>query len=186
MQFGIHHFSKRNLFLSILFISLIGIMFSFAPKASAAISPEKESILEIDDEVTQLAPTYDWWWEASPKSFEGQTYSPYKTCVSADAVGITLTCTHSESVNNTYSGSMKVSRNDIDRTLGYSITESKTLTVGGSKKSTYIGEPLEYRQVFDNYKVIQKQYRRNINTGETVVISTEVIYSKKFSHFSFR
>ena len=167
------HFKKSLLFV-VLFGLFISIMFLYTPKASANVI-DTGNLTEVNDGNIVLV----------SKTFTGETNGAWKDCTAAASDDMNMLCSKIFTVSNSYTGSLKVSKSTVDASLGFNITGSSSTTMSASKVLKK-GQRIQYRYVYDNYKVKQDQYRRNNVIGGTKVVDTAYLYPKKFSHVEFR
>ncbi|WLR43421.1 hypothetical protein LC087_04395 [Bacillus carboniphilus] len=122
-------------------------------------------------------------WYAVSSTYVGHSYSSWYYAGASTISSGVLTASHSSSVSNKYSGSLKVSKKTIEGMLGFDTTKTWTETVGYSSPSYPNGRyRLEYRHVYKKYKV--KQIQSYDRRGK--VYATKYVYPQKWVERMYR
>lgn len=122
-------------------------------------------------------------WYAVSKSYIGHTYSGWKYAGASTLSGGVLTASHTDSVSNTFSGSLTVSKKALSSLVGFNVSKSWSRTVSYSTHSYPSGRyRLEYRHVYKTYKV--KQQQKYDPRGK--VYATKYVYPKKWVERQYR
>lgn len=119
-------------------------------------------------------------WGIASKSKVADTYGSWKTCVDDISLTGTVSCSHSTSVTNSFTGTLKIPIKDLDLSLGFStskttqVTLTKTAPADKGKRVKIL-----YRPVFTTYLVKQEM------TLGSKVLQTENLTAKQYSHMQF-
>lgn len=143
-------------------------------------TPEVTEETPENTEVESLSIIRNAKWGIASKSKVADTYGSWKTCVDDISLTGTVSCSHSTSVTNSFTGTLKIPIKDLDLSLGFStskttqVTLTKTAPADKGKRVKIL-----YRPVFTTYLVKQEM------TLGSKVLQTENLTAKQYSHMQF-
>lgn len=122
-------------------------------------------------------------WFATSTTYMGLSYGSWRYAGASTLSGGTLSASHTSTVANRYSGTLKIPVKKLDTVVGFDVTLTTSKTVGYSTKSYPKGKyRLEYRHVYKKYKVKQEQkYDRRTKTYDT-----KYVYPQKWVERQYR
>ncbi|MDP9700732.1 MULTISPECIES: hypothetical protein [Paenibacillus] len=130
-------------------------------------------------EITTLA----LWNVVTNQGYQGLSYGAWVDGVSGPGPG-TLTLSKTVSVSNTYSGTLTAKVDDITAAVGFSISATNSTTASYSIKVPNGKKyKIRYRPVYQMYKATQYTYSTDV--GSSVLLSTDVIYPKKYAYLEY-
>lgn len=167
---------------------------SFVDPDTGEIDKEIEYPLDIDEVINsgefetetdfETNVTYTYFWRIASKTQQANTYGSWNDCAHSQNGG-TLSCSSSWTRSHSYTGTLKVAKSAVDASVGFNITSSRTITAGTSDK-VKARTKIQYRYVYNNYKVKQDQVRYNMNNGSQKVVDTKYVYPRKYAGVEFR
>ncbi|MTH55434.1 hypothetical protein GKZ89_18750 [Bacillus mangrovi] len=123
-------------------------------------------------------------WYAVSKTYKGLSYGKWKFAGASTVSGGRLNATHTKTVANKYSGTLKVPLGKLESVIGFDVTDSWSVAVGFISREYPEGRyRLEYRQVYKKYKVKQvRKYDHRVK--ETY--GTQYVYPYKWVERQYR
>ncbi|GIN66376.1 hypothetical protein J41TS2_17970 [Bacillus sonorensis] len=122
-------------------------------------------------------------WFGVSKTYQGLSYSSWKYAGASTVSGGRLTASHTKTVANRYSGTLKIPLRDLEGVVGFDVTDTWSQTVGFVSKEYKKGRyRLEYRHVYKKYKVKQEQKYH----PRSKVYATKYVYPQKWVERQYR
>lgn len=123
------------------------------------------------------------WYLKGGKKYVGLSYGSWRYAGASTISGGVLHASHSSTVANSYSGSLNVTKRDLNAYIGFNTTKSWSKTVSYSSPSYPSGRyRLQYRHVYKKYKV--KQVQAYHPKGR--VYATKYVYPKRWIERNYR
>ncbi|MDA1477179.1 hypothetical protein [Bacillus changyiensis] len=140
-----------------------------------------EAFFEEDHSFSPLERSLMWF--GVSKTYQGHSYSSWKYAGASTISGGRLTASHTRTVANRYSGTLKIPLRDLEAVVGFDITDSWSQTVGFVSKEYKSGRyRLEYRHVYKKYKVKQEQKYH----PRSKVYATKYVYPQRWVERQYR
>lgn len=142
----------------------------------------KEIFFEEDNLITPFERRLTWYGMSS--TYQGLTYGPWLFAGASTVSGGRLTASHSSTVSNNYSGTLKIPIKSLEAVVGFNTTRSWSETVGFVSDSYPNGKyRLEYRHVYKKYKVKQDQ---KYDKRASKVYDTKYVYPQLWVERQYR
>ncbi|SIT71604.1 hypothetical protein [Edaphobacillus lindanitolerans] len=123
-------------------------------------------------------------WYGVSSTYQGLTYGSWLFAGASTISGGRLTASHTKTVANRYSGTLKIPIKSLESVVGFDTTKSWSQTVGYVSDSYPNGRyRLEYRHVYKKYKVKQEQ---KYDRRAPVVYDTKYVYPQKWVERQYR
>lgn len=144
---------------------------------------------ETNNDISLRDAPNEYWtpWVIKSKTAGGNAYGSWSRVGEGRGSGSggSLNISSNKSVSNTYSGTLKVSRGTLERSVGYSLnssftrTASYTIPTTNPKKTYWVDCRNIYKQTNVNQ---QSQYLVN---GRVVKTDTKTVYAKQWTGFGY-
>lgn len=138
-----------------------------------------------NDEITLFSRNPRWF--AMSKSYRGLSYGPWLYAGASTLSGGRLSASHSSSISNTYSGSLRASAYQVESVVGFTITKGRTKSVtytsNNLPKLSNKGHRLQYRHVYKKYSVRQE---RKYHSRSTTSYGTAYVYPRQWVERQYR
>ncbi|MDA7027859.1 hypothetical protein PJ311_14870 [Bacillus sp. CLL-7-23] len=122
-------------------------------------------------------------WFGVSKTYQGHSYNSWQYAEASTISGGRLTASHTKTVANRYSGTLKIPLRDLEGVVGFDVTDSWSQTVGFVSKEYKSGRyRLEYRHVYKKYKVKQEQKYH----PRAKVYATKYVYPQRWVERQYR
>lgn len=123
-------------------------------------------------------------WYGMSSTYQGLAYGPFLFAGASTISGGRLTASHTSTVANTYSGTLKIPIKSLESVVGFNTTRSWSETVGYVSDSYPNGKyRLEYRHVYKKYKVKQDQ---KYDKRASQVYDTKYVYPQLWVERQYR
>lgn len=171
----------------LMMLSVLVMSFGAMPaSASAAALEVPYANLSTDANKYMIQPRsdgYTYWQVDSKEIDKAQVYGDWKYGPSGEGPG-TIELDTQETVSNSISGTF-TSTGDISASLGFSVTESRSVTVRYSLPVDY-GHVwiIKYRPTYVRYKVVQNEYQR-IDGITTKTGRTKISFVEQYQNWDF-
>ncbi|NPC93025.1 hypothetical protein HOO54_12480 [Bacillus sp. WMMC1349] len=143
----------------------------------------EEVFFEEDHSFTPLVRSLRWF--GVSKTYQGHSYSSWKYAGASTVSGGRLTASHTKTVANRYSGTLKIPLRDLESVVGFDVTNTWSQTVGFVSKEYKSGRyRLEYRHVYKKYKV--KQVQKYDPHPRAKVYATKYVYPQRWVERQYR
>lgn len=120
-------------------------------------------------------------------SYKGLSYGPWLYAGASTIDGGTLSASHSNSISNSYTGTLNTTVKAVNASVGFQITKNSTEIVSFTSnpypKIAGKGHRLQYRHVYKRYSVKQE---RKYDRRASVVCGTAYVYPRQWVERQYR